>query len=60
MKVGDLLLVTGPAFFEKTAIKRGKREFTPLIMVLRQIEISILSILSIKSRFLTKKSIKLW
>lgn len=60
MKVGDLLLVTGPAFFEKTAIKERKRGFILSRMVLRQIEISILSILSIKSRFLTKKSIKLW
>lgn len=25
MKVGDLLLVTGPAFFEKTAIKERKK-----------------------------------
>lgn len=60
MKVGDLLLVTGPAFFEKTAIKERKREFTLLRMVLRQIETSILSILSIKSRFSTKKNTKLW
>lgn len=60
MKVGDLLLVTGPAFFEKTAIKERKKGVYTLEMVLRQIEISILSILSIKSRFLTKKSIKLW
>ena len=26
MKVGDLLLVTGPAFFEKTAIKERKKD----------------------------------
>lgn len=42
MKVGDLLLVTGPAFFEKTAIKERKMEFTPLRMVSRWIELFIL------------------
>nr|DAY77537.1 MAG TPA: hypothetical protein [Caudoviricetes sp.] len=45
---------------KRRQLKRGKREFTPLIMVLRLTGLFVLSILSIKSRFLTKKSIKLW
>lgn len=59
MKVGDLLLVTGPAFFEKTAIKERKKGVYTLEMVSELIGLFILSILSIKSRFLTKRSIKL-
>lgn len=60
MKVGDLLLVTGPAFFEKTAIKERKKGVYTLengIKTDRDLN-------PINSKYqievLTKKSIKLW
>lgn len=45
MKVGDLLLVTGPAFFEKTAIKERKKGVYTLENGIKTDRDSILSIL---------------